>query len=71
MIVLEIQKNTDSAATIATYYADPAKAENKYHTILAAAAVSSVPVHSAVLMYDNGSIAKRESYMHNGAEVDE
>ncbi len=39
-------------------------AENKYHSILAAAAVSSVEIHSAVLLNDSGFCIKHESYAH-------
>lgn len=39
-------------------------AESKYHTVLAAAAVSSVEVHSAALLNESGLCVKHESYTH-------
>lgn len=67
MIVLEIQQTGDNIATIITTYADKNVAEQKYHQVLSAAAVSAVPVHSCVMMYDNGHEFKRETYYHNGS----
>ena len=68
MIVMEIQKNGDSIATIVTKHKDPNEAEQKFHTILAAAAVSSVPTHSCVMLSDVGHEIKRETYYHGGLE---
>ena len=42
-------------------------AENKFHTVLAAAAVSSVETHSAVLLNDSGYCVKHECYTHPAA----
>ena len=39
-------------------------AENKYHGVLAAAAVSSVEVHAAALLNDSGLCIKHECYTH-------
>ena len=63
VIVMEIQKDTD-VSTIITTHETRAEAENKYHTILAYAAVSNVPVHSAVMMTDNGEYIKNEKFEH-------
>lgn len=68
MIVLEIQQTGDNIATIVTTHNDPQIAEQKYHQVLAAAAVSAVPMHSCVMLYDNGHESKRETYYHGGAE---
>lgn len=62
-IVMEIQ-SSDTTATIVNSYADRNQAESKYHQILTAAAVSSVPKHSAVLLAENGVSLKNESYFH-------
>ena len=62
-IVIEIQ-NSGTVATIVNQYADKNAAESKFHQILASAAVSSVPVHSAVLMTDRGVWLRSESYEH-------
>ena len=39
-------------------------AENKYHTVLAAASVSAVEIHAAALLNDSGMCIKHESYQH-------
>lgn len=62
-IVIEIQTG-DSVATIVNSYADRNAAENKYHTVLAAAAVSTVPKHGAVMLTDEGVRLKGECYIH-------
>lgn len=62
-IVLEIQTST-SVATIVDSYEDRNQAESKYHQILMAAALSSIPKHSAVLMDDVGETIKMDSYIH-------
>lgn len=64
MIVVEIQKTGDQVAAILTTHTDPNEAEQKYHTVLPYAAVSSVPVHSAVLLDDTGRGVKAETYYH-------
>lgn len=62
-LVIEIQKG-DSIANIVTTYDTINEAENKYHTILASAAVSAVPKHSAVMLDENGDFIKSECFEH-------
>lgn len=62
-VVLEIQAS-DKVATLVNSYEDRNAAESKYHTILGAAAISTVPIHSAVLMTDTGKTLKAEHYEH-------
>lgn len=62
-IVLEIQTSA-TVATLVNSYEDRNQAESKYHQILMAAALSSVPKHSAVLMDDVGETIKMDSYIH-------
>lgn len=66
-IVLEIQ-TSNTVATIVNSYEDRNQAESKYHQILTAAALSSVPKHSAVLMNDEGQTIKDETYIHEVTE---
>ena len=62
-IVLEIQTNAnDEVATLLTAYNERSEAENKYYTILAAAALSELPVHSAMILTNLGTIAKSETF---------
>ena len=69
-IVIEIQKD-DQVATIVNSYADRNVAEQKYHQILAAASVSSVQIHSAVMLEEDGRLLKRETYSHPVEVIDE
>ena len=66
-LVIELQKNGDQLAHLETVCSTSAEAESKYHQILAAAAVSEVGVHSAVILGDDGFTYKSESYKHEGA----
>ena len=63
-IVIEIQAQEDTAATLTNVYTDRQDAENKYHTVLAAAALSNIPVHSAIMMNELGFVIKSEYYKH-------
>lgn len=62
-IVVEIQTDKTSAI-LATAYEDMLEAENKYHTVLAAASISSVPVHSCSMLTEDGELIKHDSYDH-------
>ena len=65
-IVIELQTINDSqVANIVNVYTDQKVAEQKYHTILAAAAVSSLPCHAAVMLDEKGRIIKSEYYTHD------
>lgn len=66
-IVIEIQ-TSNTVATLVNSYEDRNQAESKYHQILTAAALSSVPKHSAVLMNEIGQTIKNETYTHGVTE---
>lgn len=59
-IVIEIQ----NTATLVNTYSTRNEAENKYHTILAYAAISSVEKHSAVMLTNDGEFIKSECFEH-------
>ena len=64
-VVLEIQTNADGTiGSLVTSYDNKLEAENKYHTVLAYAAVSNLPVHAAVILTNEGRTVKTEMYMH-------
>ena len=63
-LVMEIQVS-DTIATIVNSYTDRSLAEQKYHTILAAAAVSNVKAHSAILMKEDGVLLDYQTYRHD------
>ena len=63
-LVIEIQKFSDGTvavppiATYDSYF----EALSRYHTILAAAAISDVPVHTCVLLNEVGQELRMDSY---------
>ena len=67
-LVLEIQTAADGkVSTLITAKDSLNEAMSAFYTILAAAAVSSVPVHAAVLMMNNGAVVKSEVFDHREA----
>ena len=70
-IVIELQTTTKTAVLTSTYD-DLAKAYQKYYTILAAAAVSSVPCHTAVILTETGAVVESKTFAHaQETEVEE
>lgn len=64
-IVVEIQIFDNRAPNVLHFeYSDRNKAFEKYHYILAEAAVSSVRTHTAVIMQADGRIIIRETFEH-------
>lgn len=69
-IVIELQTASDgSVGNFVWAYQSLAQAEAKYHTVLAAAAVSSLPVHSCVILRNDGLQMAAQSYKHGEDEV--
>lgn len=71
-LVIEIQKFSDGTvavppiATYDSYF----EALSRYHTILAAAAISDVPVHSCVLLNEVGQELRMDSYNKADGQVE-
>ena len=64
-IVIELQKNAEGVVSnLVTAHETLAEAESKYHSILAAAAVSTIPVHSAIIVSEEGFPVKYQCYKH-------
>ena len=63
-ITFEIQNNNGAVGTLVNDFDDRNQAESKYHTILASAAISAVPIHSAMLMTDEGFLLESKCYKH-------
>lgn len=62
-MVLELQTTPDGAvANIITQHDTREEAESKYHTVLAAAAISALPLHAAVLMTSEGVTLENRYY---------
>lgn len=65
-IVIEIQTTAEGNVSILKdSYAGRPEAEQKYHTVLAAAAVSNVAVHVGVLMTNEGFVIESRKYEHD------
>ena len=65
-IVIELQKNAEGVVSnIVTAFDTLAEAESKYHGILASAAISNIPVHSAIIISEEGFPVKHQCYKHN------
>lgn len=64
-VVLEIQTMSNGqVACLATPYDNQLQAESSYHTVLAAAALSNLPRHAAVLLMSDGSVQMSQYYEH-------
>ena len=64
-IVIELQTDANGhVANIVTAYDNYPQAQQKFFTICAAAAVSSVPIHSAVILDNIGRRLASESFDH-------
>lgn len=65
-IVVELQKDAKGqVANIVTAFPSLAEAESKYHSILAAAAVGDLPVHSAIIVSEEGFPVMHQCYKHD------
>lgn len=67
-IVIEMQTNGQTTAIINNAYTDRNTAYQKFHTVLASAAVSNVEVHTAIIVNEFGVTEDRETFEHR-AEV--
>lgn len=64
-VVIELQKQSENTlASIVTKYDIENEAMSKFYAIMSAAAVSSVPVHSAVVLSEEGYPIKNDHYIH-------
>ena len=65
-IILEAQTNTDgTVGTLINSYTDKNEAESKYHQVLSAAAISSIPIHTAFMLTAEGQVLRSECYRHD------
>lgn len=64
-VVIEIQTNADNTVGILTSSHNTfPEAQNKYYTVLAYAAISTVPLHSAVILSETGDVLSTEHFVH-------
>lgn len=67
-VVVELQDNGTTVANNVWAFSDVSVAEQKFHMVAAAAAVSNVPYHSAVMLNSHGEFIKREPYEHDASQ---
>ena len=68
-IVLEVQQTNNGAKACTPYIFDSYDdALAKLYTILAAAAVSTIPYHAAFILADNGTMTDGKVFDRRGAE---
>lgn len=65
-IVIELQKITEDADISTLVFPKNTKeeAESTYYSILAAAAISTIPVHGAIIIDEQGNPLKNNHYTH-------
>lgn len=64
-VVIEIQVNADGAVgTLIWHFTDEMQAQSKYHSVLAAAAISKLPRHAATMLADDGSYIQHQCFEH-------
>lgn len=64
-LVIEIQTNTDgTVGNLISAYTERNLAEQKYYTVLAAAAVSTLPTHAVALLTNDGQPVMHAVYRH-------
>jgi len=65
-VVVELQKSAENAvASLVSTHETLQEAESKFHQVLSYAAVSTLPLHSCVLLNEDAYVIKNESYSHN------
>lgn len=69
-IVTELQTSEETTTVLSTTFTDRNLAEQQYHTILAFAAVSTVPIHAASIFNELGQTIKNEYYYHKATTED-
>lgn len=69
--VVELQTTNETTSILSNVYQDRNLAEQKYHQILAYAAVSSVDIHSVGILDEFCQVIKNEVYFHNQTPIEE
>lgn len=63
-VVIEMQTMDGVVSCLVNQFENRNDAENKYHTVLAAAAVSACDIHTAMMVSPTGNVIKSEYYTH-------
>lgn len=71
-LVIEIQKSSDGTIAVPPIgsYDNFFDAMSAYHTILASAAISQVPVHTALILNEVGQEIRLDSFNHADGQVE-
>lgn len=65
-LVVEVQTSAEGAVgTIPFSFNTKDEADAKYHTLLAVASVSNVPIHCVYMLSNDGHFLNSESHFHN------
>jgi len=65
-VVVELQKSNDTTiASLVSTHQTLAEAESKFHQVLSYAAVSTLPLHSCVLLNEDAYVIRTQSYSHD------
>lgn len=68
-LVIEIQTNADgTVGNIVTAHDTRNAAESAYHSVLASAAISQLPMHAASLLASDGTLIDSRCYEHDFPE---
>ena len=71
-IVIELQTDVNGTVGNLVYsYNNRNEAEQKYHLVLASAAVSQLPSYACALMTSEGQLLERKCYHHTIEETEE
>ena len=70
-IIIELQTTNGQTAHIVTTKEDRNEALSTFHSILAAAAISKVDTHTAVVMDERGNYVAIESFVHKEEEQEQ
>ena len=64
-IVIELQTNSDgTVGNLVWAYASENEAYSKYHSVLSAAAISTLPCHACVVLRNDGQLIAAQAYHH-------
>lgn len=63
-LVIELQTNAGKTANIVTQYSTLAQAEQKFYQVCSSAVVSTVEVHSVIIIDETGFVMKNECFKH-------
>lgn len=64
-VVIELQVTNEQIGNIVTAHDTLQDAQYKFHTVAAAAAISTVPKHSVALLNDDGFPIERTTFIHS------